>query len=326
MTCDEARRHWNLYHDSEGDAELHFRIGEHLATCPDCARWFDQESRLEHLIAEKLRSGPETPELWDRVLTECGIVRRPRSPRHLMVLVGVAACAASLLLAWWGPGWFGPRTAGTDLAVLTASWHERLVDGREPVPFRSHSDLEVERYLRSRVSFPVRCPPRRDAGFAVQGTGACELANQPTAFLVGHVDEQPVSIFVLPREGLEAFPHQRDAIRREGTHRCRQGPYEMAASVIDGNVVIVVGRAGPAQILRVLDAYGSYHEAHSSERGRPLIRLDRDEIVDETGRGKLAVRPSQRPFRRRGIALGDSPRPTRADWLTGHAATVPRGV
>ncbi len=262
MTCDEARRHWNLYHDSEGDAELHFRIGEHLGTCPDCAQWFDQEGRLEHLIAERLRCGPETPELWNRVLAESGLTRRPRSPRHLMVFVGVAACAASVLIACIGLWVVSRSRQGADLAELTASWHERLVDGREPVPFRSRSDLEVEDYLRSRVSFPVRCPPRQDAGFAVGGSGVCTLADQPTAFLVGQVGEAPVSIFVLPRSSLDAFPHLREELRRERTHRYRQGPYEMAVSVIDRNVVLVVGSAEPERLQRVLDAYGSYPHAH----------------------------------------------------------------
>ncbi len=272
MTCDEARRHWNLYHDSEGDAELHFRIGEHLATCPDCARWFDEESRLEHLIAEKLRSGPETPELWDRVLAESGLTRRPRSPRHLMLLVGVAACAASVLIACIGLWGVARSRRGADLAELTASWHVRLVDGREPVPFRSRSDLEVEDYLRSRVPFPVRCPPRQDAGFAVRGSGVCTLADQPTAYLVGQVGEVPVSIFVLPRSSLDAFPHLREQMRQERTHRCRQGPYEMAVRVIDRNVVLVVGGAEPEQLQRVLDAYGSYPHAHAHARAVALPR------------------------------------------------------
>jgi hypothetical protein len=268
MTCDEARRHWNLYHDSEGDAELHFRIGEHMAICPDCAQWFDQESRLEHLVAERLRSAPATPELWDRILVKSGLAR-PKSSRRWMILVSVAACAASVAAIWFGIAAHAPASRGADLAELTASWHERLVDGREPVPFRSESDLEVERYLRSRVSFPVRCPPRQDAGFAVRGTGVCTLANQPAAYLVGQVGEAPVSIFVLPSASLDAFPHLREELRREKTHRCHEGSYEMAVSVIDRNVVLVIGRLEPGQLLKVLNAYGTYPETHHGGAPEP---------------------------------------------------------
>ena len=38
MTCTEARQQWNLYHDSEGDAELHFQVNEHLAMCAGSSR------------------------------------------------------------------------------------------------------------------------------------------------------------------------------------------------------------------------------------------------------------------------------------------------
>jgi hypothetical protein len=266
MTCDEVRRHWNLYHDSEGDAELHFRIGEHLAMCPECAQWFDEESRLEHLIVDKLRSVPETPELWDRVLARSGLT--PPSPaRRWMILVGIAACAASAAVVWFGAAALFPPSKEADLAELAALWHQRLVDGRVEVPFRSRSDAEVERYLKTRVSFPVRCPPRQDAGFAVRGTGICALADRPAAYLLGQVGDAPVSIFVLPSDSLDTFPHERDSIRREGTHHCRQDPYEMVASVIDHNVVLVIGRAEPNRLLKVLNAYGTYHD-HPRETAR----------------------------------------------------------
>ncbi|CAN5858063.1 hypothetical protein BH23PLA1_BH23PLA1_03220 [soil metagenome] len=290
MTCDDARRHWNLYHDSEGDVALHLQIGEHLATCPGCARWFHQESRLESLIVEKLRAEPETPELWSRVLSGNGLAPRPSSSRRWMLIVGVTACAASIIaVAWLGSSWDSPDAQGANLTQLTAHWHERLVQGREPVPFRSQSDLEVEAYLRRRVSFPVRCPPRRDAGFAVQGTGVCALAEQPSAFLVGDVGKAPVSIFVLPSESLDAFPHQRDAIFREGTHHCREGPYEMAVTVIDRNVVLVVGQATPDELLRILKAYGSYPDHESP--GPDALERNHSAGEDEPKAPFLAVAP-----------------------------------
>src|SRR6266851_7542874 len=109
MNCNEARQHWNLYHDSEGDAELHFQISEHLANCPDCAEWFSQQSRLESLVAEKLSSQSPTPELWNQVLTRCGLIQ-PAPARRWLWLAGVAACAAVFVVAvlWtWNRSWDG---------------------------------------------------------------------------------------------------------------------------------------------------------------------------------------------------------------------------
>ena len=261
MNCNEARQHWNLYHDSEGDAELHFQISEHLAGCADCAEWFSQQSRLESLLAEQLNSQPPTPELWNEVLTRTGLVQ-PSPARRWLWFAGVAACAAALVVAVFLNWNRSPPPPSPDLAKLTAARHERLVAGGEIPQFESRSDLEVEGYLRKRVSFPVRCPPRKDAGFAVHGAGVCQLAEQPAAYLSGRVDDAPVSIFVLPRDSLAAFPHQQEALRKEKTHRCREGQYAMVLGVIDRNAVLVIGQTDPERLEKVLSAYGTYPDHH----------------------------------------------------------------
>lgn len=262
MNCNDARQHWDLYHDSEGDPALHFQINEHLAVCADCAQWFAQQSRLEHLLAERLKSPPPAPELWDRVLTGCGL-RQTAGSRRWPLMVGLTACAAAAAVILFAGGLFFPaRSPGEDLGRHAAAWHDRLAGEKEPVQFQSRSDHEVEAYLRRRVTFPVRCPPRKDAGFAVRGAGVGELGGQPAAYLAGHVDAAPVSVFILHRRSLEQFPPQLEAVRRETTHRCREGDYEMALRVIDRNAVVVVGRSSPASLERVLNAYASYPDHH----------------------------------------------------------------
>jgi len=134
----------------------------------------------------------------------------------------------------------------------------RFEAGEETPQFRSQSDLEVEGYLRQRVAFAVRCPPRKDAGFAVEGAGVFRLADQPAAYLSGHVDAAPVSIFVLPHDSLAAFPHQREALLSEKTHRCQEGQYTMVLGVIDKNAVLVIGQTDADRLDRVLRAYGTY--------------------------------------------------------------------
>src|SRR5712692_8981822 len=123
MNCNEARQHWNLYHDSEGDAELHFQISEHLAMCPDCAEWFSQQSRLESLLAEKLNSQAPTPALWNEVLTRCGLIQRAPARRWLW-FASVAACAAVLVAAVLWTWDRSPALPSPDLAKLTAARHE----------------------------------------------------------------------------------------------------------------------------------------------------------------------------------------------------------
>ncbi|MCI0682658.1 MAG: zf-HC2 domain-containing protein [Gemmataceae bacterium] len=258
MNCHEVRQHWNLYHDSEGDAGLHFQVNEHLAACAECAEWFALQSRFEDALAEKLRSRAGTPVLWNQVLSRAGLKRPASVVRSWLWLGGMAACVA-LIGAILG---IVNRASPPDLAKLSAAWHQRLATGQEAVQFANESDLEVERYLRKRVAFPVRCPPRQDTGFAVQGAGVGALAEQPAAYLSGHVDDAPVSILILPRDGLASFPRQQAAVRTEPTHHSREGQYAMVLGVIDQNAVLVVGATDPARLEKVLRAYGTYPEIH----------------------------------------------------------------
>ncbi|MEX2139450.1 MAG: zf-HC2 domain-containing protein [Pirellulales bacterium] len=256
MNCDDVREHWSLYHDSEGDTALHFDVNAHLAECPACAEWFVRQSYLETRIEEQLQPATATEELWSNLLAEAGIVavERPRTWLYFTTL----ACAVALLISAIATWASIANGRGASLSQLSADWHERLAAGEQRVPFRSDSDLAVEEYLRREVSFPVRCPPRKDSGFAVEGAGTASFAGEPAVYVVGSVDGAPVSLFILSRDSLVSFPHQRQAMAREVVHRCQEGQYEMAASIVDRNVVLVVGKTKPDKLLRILKAYGSY--------------------------------------------------------------------
>ncbi|MGE3315650.1 MAG: hypothetical protein AB7O26_11080 [Planctomycetaceae bacterium] len=183
---------------------------------------------------------------------------KPAGSRRWLLFSTLAACSASLLVVAGGIWHFGRASDSASLSSLSAAQHDSMAMGRVKSPFQSSSDLEIEEYLRREVSFPVRCPPRKDSGFAVRGAGTCVLANQRAAFVVGDVDQSPVSVFILSRDSLSSFPHQQAALATEQIHRCREGEYEMALSVIDRNLVLVIGRVPADKVLRVLKAYGTY--------------------------------------------------------------------
>jgi len=265
MNCQEVRQHWDLYYDSEGDSELYFQINEHLDQCPECAEWFHQQSHLEDLIVEKIQSlspPAPTPELWKSVLASSGVAE-PSPVKRWFFFGSVLALAACLLLGVFV--WFktdSPDPASPNLTRLTAMYHQQFALGQQVVDFKSGSDLEVEEYLQNRVSFPVRCPPRRDTGFLVEGAGVCQLDESEAAYLVGRLDGKAVSIFVLSQDSLARFPHQFAALRREKVHRCREGRYEMVLGEINNSVVLVIGQTQQEHLQRVLKAYGSYPSHH----------------------------------------------------------------
>jgi anti-sigma factor RsiW len=256
MNCGEVRQHWELYYDSEGDSELYLQVNEHLAACPGCAKWFFQQAQFEDAVTAKLVAAEPTAELWQRVLSETGITR-PAAARGWSFFSPFLALAAALLLVV-GIWQFGPQRPPEHLSELTAVVHQRLTEESEQIEFNSLSDVAVEEYLKERVSFPVRCPPRKDAGFEVRGGGVCSIAGDPAAYVVGHVDNNDVSIFILPAERLTQFLHERDVLSRESVHHCREGEYDMVLARVDRNIVVVIGRGSPDQLERVVRAYGTY--------------------------------------------------------------------
>jgi len=188
----------------------------------------DSRAGLEALITEKLSSNAPTPKVWDDVLAGAGL-RQPARVRAWSWLAGLAACAAIVV---WAVFFFRPGRSA-DLATLAGERHQQLASGEAAVELASQSDLEVESYLHQRVSFPVRCPPRKDSGFAVQGAGVCKMSNQPAAYLTGHVGDSPVSIFILARDGLRDFPEQRRVVHERQAERWQDGKYAMVMGVID---------------------------------------------------------------------------------------------
>jgi anti-sigma factor RsiW len=246
-----------LYLDSEGDPELHFRISDHLGMCPDCAEWFAKQQRFEQAVSERLAQSEVTPEMWDRIVCRAGIDEPAASGRRWLVFGGMLA-AACLVVLFLFPSVYTSR--GSELASFAAAWHERWEQGSLQPDFASASDEQVERYLKGQVPFRVHCPPRKDVDFAVSGAGVRTAKDQTAAYIVGRVEKAPVSILVLARESLDAFPTDREHLAQgTGRHRCRERGYHMISGIVHDNVVVVIGAAPTDVLEKVLDAYGSYH-------------------------------------------------------------------
>lgn len=260
MTCNEVRQHWMLYLDSEGDPELHFRIHNHVAMCPECAEWLAKRQRLEQALTERLVAGAATPELWQRILAKVG---RPTVGRRRWLLYSGALAAAAMILVAIVVGLqLAGRSESSELAGIAADWHQQWLQGRIQPDKVSNSDEEVDRYLKEKVSFHVHCPPRTDVKFAVQGAGVRFLKDhQQAAYIVGQVEQAPVSILVLDRASLALFPQESARLQGGKRHRCTERSYQMVSGIVADNVVVVIGQAAPDELEKLLNAYGSYHES-----------------------------------------------------------------
>ena len=238
---------------------MHLRINEHLEKCSACARWFEQQSALEDVITHSLQADREpNASVWDHIESQL-VAPQPTRPRNWLLLGSLTlAVAASVLIAVALGLWSSPPP---DLASLSIRVHDELANGREHPKFASTSHLEIEDYLRQHVGFPVRCPPREDAGFEARGGGTCTLAGDSAAYVVGRVDGADVSLFILSRDSLTHFPDQQRMLRRERTHHRRDGNLDVLMTEFDRNLVLVVGKAPPEKLHRLLQAYGSYADS-----------------------------------------------------------------
>lgn len=239
-----------LFLDSEGDPELHLRIREHIGDCSECSKWFAEQRVIEQHITDAISSGQPTPQLWQRVLSQSKVPSTaPRRKYRWALATAVVAIAAVIALVIVFQN--GKQSSSIELARNAADWHEQWQRGNVHPDMKSTSDLEVDRYLKSRVPFRVHCPPRTDAEFSVQGAGVCFMNDRrQAAYIVGNVGQFPVSILVMDRSKLDDFP--------QGFNHRKEGAYQVASAVIAENVVIVIGTISSESLDRLLNAYGSY--------------------------------------------------------------------
>lgn len=261
MTCNEVRQHWMLYHDSEGDPELHLRINEHLGGCPACAEWFTKQGWLERALAERLTGDGPDAALWARILDRSGLPAGKRTRRWRKPTLVVAAVAVVIGLAvatpYVLPSRPPARTGETvTLTRLTVDCHERHLRGTSRVEFLARDGPEAERYVRGQVDFPVHVPKPAGLAFAVEGAGVCRWSPKPMVYFAGRLEQTSVSVFVLSRGSLDAFPADRDRLLRSGGRcRDREGGYEMVSGLTADCLVVMVGTTTPESLDRLFDAY-----------------------------------------------------------------------
>lgn len=113
MTCNECRRWWSPYLDSELDATKTFEVSEHLRVCGPCRERFEREKRVDDSLREKLCEDGMPDDVWADL---CNRVRQPQPVARLPWLRPVAL-AASLVLIVTAGGWvFRQMTSTADRA------------------------------------------------------------------------------------------------------------------------------------------------------------------------------------------------------------------
>lgn len=112
MKCEEFRSLHGAYLDSELDARTTLEIQQHLTACPDCARSFAAEAKLEAQVATGLKRGERTAALWEQIEQRVAAAAAAESRRRPAIQV-------SLRMPWWRELlWPSPQA----WACLAATW------------------------------------------------------------------------------------------------------------------------------------------------------------------------------------------------------------
>jgi anti-sigma factor RsiW len=158
MKCDEVQTLVGPYLDSELDARTTVEIQQHLKGCPECARLFAEEEKLEARLTAGLKGGQRTPALWAQI--ECavreGLTQRRgetrRNAEQWNPLRLFAAHRVSALRPIWLSLRTGWQTSRWVWAGLATAWVVILVlnsAAREPVsPIVAGQDLPSASEMR----------------------------------------------------------------------------------------------------------------------------------------------------------------------------------
>lgn len=231
MRCHEVRQFLGPYLDSELDAKTSLEIQQHLEACPDCARVFAAEEKLDAHIFSALRGGQRTAELWDGIETRI----KPRRFAWLAVAMPAVACVVAVVsFGWW-------KTHRLEVAVAAAHCHREYVEGIiGPQPAGNlPANLDAG-------AFAIRPAPKM---FQPAGTRLCHLDGVPVAAVLGHSEAAPVSMIVFRRSELDHFPVTKRRLETGEPVVCaRIGRYHFAIRLLGEHVVCAIGETPVARL------------------------------------------------------------------------------
>jgi anti-sigma factor RsiW len=227
MDCRDAHRFVQLRLDDEIEPTDCAQLDQHLAACVPCRSRVEREQRFELELRNHMRSAAahvSPPALRERILGELSAADSRTQPVWSRV-----AIAASSVLVVLGVSWSATRD-GPDLLRESVRRHSVNL----PPDVRSVSGpVEVDRYLRQKLTYPVSVPRLDQSGLPVRLVGA-RLSN---------IHDQDVALVMYDHRGaklsLFAYPiGPQDGVLPQGFERRQVGGRELMVGAERGYNVV----------------------------------------------------------------------------------------
>ncbi len=236
-----------LHLDSELDAQSALEVEQHLESCAECAGLFEAEKKFGDRIASALRKGQSTPALWTTV--ESRIRPAQRVVSIFRWPIAAPAAAAVVLL---GAVWLVRAARPLDLAAAAGECHNAYVQQITSPEFNGPLPEWIARELDNHLDAAAFDFRPATSGFHTDGARFCHVANVPTALILGHYENVPVSLLIFKKSELAHFPKTKARLESGESVVCsRTGRYQFAARFFDGHVVCIISEA-PRPVLENL--------------------------------------------------------------------------
>ncbi len=196
------------YLDGELGGEASRRLEVHLGECAECRRRVELEQAFHEIYIAPLRPDEPPPVVRERLgrfVAGLADARPSRSawPR-LRRRIAVAAAMVGLVAAGAAGALFvgGNRAAASLVRLADASveQHQKLSRGILPLDITQVSPKEAERWFGQKLDFNVRLPDLTRDQLTFVGGRLSHLEGFDVAALEFRVDDQNVSLFIMPAE------------------------------------------------------------------------------------------------------------------------------
>ena len=214
MNCNGARGLLHAYLDGELDVVRHLEVEHHVQECTACAEEHERQRSLRQAIATAAPYYRAPAGLRERLQAKPDRQSVPaRRSRRWMVQL---ATAASIALAAWGLGRYGPRLTTDDhMADEVVASHVRSRMEKHLFDMPSSDQHVVKPWLTRKLDFAPAVFDLAGDGFPLDGGRLDYLDGRPVAALVYHRREHVINLFITPSSGTKTEPR---TSTRKGFH------------------------------------------------------------------------------------------------------------
>ena len=183
--------------DSELDARTSLEIEQHLKACPDCARLFAEEQKLEARLKAGLNRGARTAALWEQIErsvvaaapSACPLAAFDPASRSLPGGTALLAALGEQLQAGWRRSpWAWAGLAAAWVVILALNFAAREPDAPLVAGQRVPSASEMRFALKQKQLLMAELAARARTGSGGQAeAGSAESAQRPAQRNPEHV-------------------------------------------------------------------------------------------------------------------------------------------